>query len=97
MARRRAASDSEEDAADEVLEDLLTNDSDTTDYGTEESEDELDTDREHADEEDIARIIKEVEEKYQLTPEEDRLGRHAVTKVRSCDVLPWPDDACDDH
>ena len=71
-------SDSENDVE---LQALLTDDTSEDDESHAKEDDELDADRELADEEDIAAIIKEVEATHNLTREDDRLGRHAVTKV----------------
>ena len=85
-AKRKAAVDSlSSDNEDDLLADLLsaTPDAPIDPAADEDAEEyELDADREAADNEDIESVIAEIEREYELTPEEVRLGRTAVTKVR---------------
>ena len=88
----------DDDNIDQVLDDLLdaANDVDLTDLlddsnnstggdatGSDIDQWELDADREAADDVTIEQIIAEVEAEDALTPDEEKLGRYAVTKVCS--------------
>ena len=88
--KKAAATDDDDDDDDDDLglADLILDDGDDDDSAPDD-EYELDGDREAADAKSIEEIIEEIEREWELTPDEARLGRTAVTKVcRRC--IPEP-------